>query len=123
MGNKKLSRRFSFEELKDFHWRGNVRELRNYLEKKLIYSSLGEQIQPVVTDNLPEEGEQKQIMLLEDHVRDYVLKVLKTFKYNKTKTADALGLSLSTLKRKLKKWDVEVKKTLTTGLDPYSRNK
>lgn len=106
MGKKKSAPIFSFEDLKNHHWGGNVRELRNHLEKKLIYSSLGGTIQTgFKAPDLREEDESK-IIPLEDCIRQHVEKVLKKFNYNKTRTAQVLGMSLSTLKRKLRKWGI-----------------
>ncbi|MCK4836830.1 MAG: sigma-54-dependent Fis family transcriptional regulator [Candidatus Aminicenantes bacterium] len=112
MGKKKLSPLFSFDSLKNYHWKGNVRELRNHLEKKLIYSSFGEKIQPAVNDISVSKTPKESIIPIETVVRDYVLEVFKRFDCNKTKTANALGMSLSTLKRKLKTWDIKVEKSL-----------
>ena len=115
MGKKKVKPLFSFETLKNYDWQGNVRELRNHLEKKLIYSSFGEKIQPVVNDRSitpsPEEG----VIPLEAVIREHVLNVMKGFSYNKTQAATALGISLSTLKRKLKSWDIKIEKSLKEG--------
>lgn len=114
MGKKKLIPMFSFDDLKNFYWQGNVRELRNHLEKKLIYYSLGEKIPTADTDDTFNIKEKNIIKPLDNYIHDYILEVLKTFNYNKTKTAKALGLSLSTLKRKLNKWDIRVEKRIIT---------
>jgi len=107
MGKKKSAPMFSFEDLKDHNWRGNVRELRNHLEKKLIYSSLGDSIYTGgFKSPSPDEEQNKTIVPLEVCIRQHVEEALEKFNYNKTKAAEALGLSLSTLKRKLKKWGI-----------------
>jgi DNA-binding NtrC family response regulator len=106
MGIKKSAPVLSFEDLKHHHWRGNVRELRNHLEKKLIYSRLGESIQAGLKPPLPDEADEVNIIPLEDCIRQYVVSALRKFNDNKTKAAEALGISLSTLKRKLKKWEI-----------------
>jgi len=125
MGKKKSFPSFSFEELKRFPWKGNVRELRNYLEKKLIYSDMfdleeekerGEKL----LDDLQKEQvfqesnsvTRKEIKPLDIYIRDYVVEILKYCDYNKAKTSRVLGLSLSTLKRKLRAWGVVIKKNL-----------
>ena len=125
MGKKMAPPGFSFEDLKELPWKGNVRELRNYLEKKLIYSDMAEveeipgmeeefRDQPVKSSFSPEPGimNGKAIKPLEDYIRDYVLETLKYCNYNKAQTARVLGLGLSTLKRKLQGWGVVVKKDL-----------
>lgn len=55
----------------------------------------------------------KEIKPLDDYVREYVLAVFEQCDFNKAKTARMLGLSLSTLQRKLRRWGVTVTKNLT----------
>jgi DNA-binding NtrC family response regulator len=115
MGRKKISPPAGFENLNKFPWKGNVRELRNHLEKKLIYQSFGDEIEPAMAE-LPSTPIKKNMIIpLDLYIRDYVLDTLKHFQYNKTQTAEALGLSLSTLKRKLKQWDIVVEKSIKSG--------
>jgi DNA-binding NtrC family response regulator len=112
MGKKMLTPWFSFEDLTKLPWKGNVRELRNHLEKKLIYLDMGDVYQSSADSPSREQKITKEIKSLDDHIQDYILEVLEYCNYNKAKTARDLGLSLSTLKRKLQKWGVEVKKSM-----------
>jgi two-component system NtrC family response regulator len=115
MGKKLVTPGFSFEELKKFPWKGNVRELRNYLEQKLIYSDMEEVFQPE-TAAIPagEPKKKREIKPLDDVIREYTLEILEYCDYNKARTARELGLSLSTLQRKLRDWGISVRK----GIDP-----
>jgi DNA-binding NtrC family response regulator len=128
MGKKMSPPPFSFEDLKKFPWKGNVRELKNYLEKKLIYSDMVEMedIPRMEEENRDQSGrnsfyhepemiKRKEIKPLDDYIRDYVIEILKYCKYNKAQTARVLGMGLSTLKRKLLGWGVVVKKNLDQG--------
>jgi len=117
MGKKMLTPWFSFEDLKKLPWKGNVRELRNHLEKKLIYLDMEEVYQPEADSTSRKQKIAKEIEPLDDHIQNYILEALEYYNYNKAKTARALGLSLSTLKRKLQKWGVEVKKTMNVKSD------
>ena len=125
MGKKMSPPPFSLENLKNMPWKGNVRELRNYLEKRLIYSDMediadipgmeGEHRDQSAGGSFshePETIKRKEIKPLDDYIRDYVIEVLEYCNYNKAQTARALGLGLSTLKRKLQGWGVVVKKNL-----------
>ncbi len=125
MGKKMSPPPFSFEDLKKLPWKGNVRELRNYLEKKLIYSDMPEMedipgMEEEYRDQSPRNSfshepdiiKRKEIKPLDDYIRDYVIEILKYCNYNKAQTARVLGLGLSTLKRKLQGWGVVVKKNL-----------
>jgi DNA-binding NtrC family response regulator len=112
MGRKLLTPTFPFDDLKTFPWKGNVRELRNHLEKTLIYLNMGEDYQPDMKASAPDKKRDKHLIPLDDYVRDYVLEALEYCGYNKAETARTLGLSLSTLKRKLRKWGVHIKKEI-----------
>jgi DNA-binding NtrC family response regulator len=91
-----------------YHWPGNVRELRNVLERAAIVqagrplapSGLlagGAMASPVVT--APDETEILPLSVVEErHIR----MALSRCKGNLTRTAKALGIALSTLKRKVK---------------------
>jgi len=103
---------FPVEELLTKEWRGNVRELRNHLERTMIYSALPDIDPPDQESKFIDENGRDEIILLDEYVKGYVLKVLKKFDFNKMRTAEALGMSISTLKRWIKKWGIEIKKTL-----------
>jgi len=111
MGKKKVRPGFSFQSLAGYPWQGNVRELRNHLEKQLIFSSFGESAPPPAEHDATGRSPVK-IPPLETVIRDHVLQALKKLDYNKSRTARALGISLSTLKRKLRSWDIRVQKGL-----------
>ncbi len=96
--------------LEQYNWPGNVREVRNVVERAVILSS-GEFIEPkhlppLVTDSpdvvkpvvalepgtTVEEAERRLILMTLEHTRD-----------NKTRAAEILGISLKTLHNKLNK--------------------
>lgn len=112
MGKRVFAPPFSLNDLKEFPWKGNVRELRNHLEKKLIYLNMGEEYQPEMNPSARSDKKTREIVPLDDYIRDYVLEALKHCGYNKTETARILGLSLSTLKRKLHTWGISIKKEI-----------
>jgi transcriptional regulator with PAS, ATPase and Fis domain len=96
--------------LEQYNWPGNIRELRNVIERAVILSS-GEFIDPkllppLVTESpdvvkptlsltpgtTVEEAETRLILMTLEHTRD-----------NKTRAAEILGISLKTLHNKLNK--------------------
>lgn len=88
--------------LQRYDWPGNLRELRNALERALILSR-GE---PIALAHLPPEirtsapaGERP--MRLADVERVHILRVLASCGGNRTRAAELLGISRSTLKRNL----------------------
>jgi PAS domain S-box-containing protein len=101
--------------LQGYEWPGNVRELRNTLERALILSRGG----AVDLPHLPTEMRKgsrggggghagastvrprSTAVRLEDVERDHILQVLDDAKGNRSRAAQLLGISRSTLKRKL----------------------
>ena len=110
--------RFSPEAMKimqDYYWRGNVRELRNVIERVLVLRK-GEVI---VSDDLPEEvgsNLPKPIDLileipengvsLDDVEEELLLKALEKNNWNQTKTAKFLKITRATLIYRMEKYDI-----------------
>jgi DNA-binding NtrC family response regulator len=96
--------------LEQYNWPGNVREVRNVVERAVILSSSdfieAKHLPPLVTDSpdvvkpvvalepgtTVEEAERRLILMTLEHTRD-----------NKTRAAEILGISLKTLHNKLNK--------------------
>ena len=111
----------ALQALEGYSWPGNVRQLRNVMEKTVILAS-GEKIS---VDDLPaeitaaptREPAAAQVaaaepapaagLSLQETEKRQILAALAAAKNNKTKAADALGISRRTLHRKLKEWGVE----------------
>jgi PAS domain S-box-containing protein len=92
--------------LQRYDWPGNVRELRNVLERAMILSRGDalevEHLAPELHDPRPGDTSEK----LEDIERAHILRVLDAAQGNRTHAADILGISRSTLKRKLAEYGV-----------------
>lgn len=91
--------------LRQHAWPGNIRELRNVMERCVILAN-----GPLLTPGLlPVEIQRKDtnaadmadVLLLADMERLHIRKVLEYTNGNKTKTAELLGIALTTLYRKL----------------------
>jgi DNA-binding NtrC family response regulator len=103
-----------FERLARYSWPGNVRELRSVLERSLIIHR-GQT--PAPSRLLPGAGgssgrptpvkEPSQISPLADVERDHIARVLVELGGNLTRSAQALGIALSTLKRKIERYQLE----------------
>ena len=93
--------------LSDYAWPGNIRELRNTLERAVILCGTG-LIEP---EHLPSElagggGESAYLKLpyglpLREVEKEYILATLGRLQNNKARTAQALGISEKTLYNKL----------------------
>ncbi len=98
-----------------YPWPGNVRELENAIERALILSPGDE----ITWDALPPAllGARKQkeeipipppVLTLEELERRYILRVLEETQWDKVKTAEILGINLSTVYRKLARYGIRV---------------
>jgi transcriptional regulator with PAS, ATPase and Fis domain len=96
------------EKLQLYSWPGNIRELKNVLERSLI-GAHGGAIQPselIGATRTPDEGRPRErpsetvIATLEEVERRHIIHALERFSGNITQAARALGVSISTLKRK-----------------------
>ena len=93
--------------LTDYAWPGNIRELRNTLERAVILCGAG----AIDAEHLPTElsaggGESAYIKLpfglpLREIEKEYILSSLARLQNNKARTAQALGISEKTLYNKL----------------------
>ena len=88
-------------------WHGNVRELRNVVERSLIMAD-GERLS---ADTLSPEfragaGAPPDSLALDALERHHILKVLEYAKGNKTEAARLLGIGIATLYRKLESYGV-----------------
>ncbi|MCC6545624.1 sigma-54-dependent Fis family transcriptional regulator [Candidatus Sumerlaeota bacterium] len=99
--------------LQNFHWPGNVRQLRTVMESAVILTS-GKEIQP---RNLPDEVRSEKMttggvklrvgMTVEDAERELIKATLADFQGNKARAARTLGLGRKTLYRKLQQYGIE----------------
>jgi two-component system response regulator AtoC len=98
----------------DYDYPGNVRELKNILERLVALASTD----VIETDALPEHVAKRRekmtttVSLAEvaaEAEKEYITRMLKSAKGNKTRTAKLLGISRKTLWEKIKLFDIEKK--------------
>lgn len=99
--------------LMKYHWPGNVRELENLIERAVVTSK----VDVLTEDDFPAElaigriGEgmpKLQIpMKLEEGSRYLILKTLEKFNGNKTRAAEALGITTRTIRNKLAEYELD----------------
>jgi len=113
--SKKLKRSINkitkgfLEQIKLYDFPGNIRELRNVIERSIILSEGG-----ILSENtLPKEFfhkehcEENGVTKLDEVEKKHILKILESVNGNKTKTAEVLGIGLTTLYRKLQTYGIE----------------
>ena len=89
----------ALKTLKTYHWPGNIRELRNHIERSLLLNT------PLDKKPAHQESVQKTSdKSLEAHEKTFILHTIHENNGNKSKAAMTLGISRRTLDRKLKRW-------------------
>ncbi|MDP4173738.1 MAG: sigma-54 dependent transcriptional regulator [Bacteroidota bacterium] len=102
------------EKLKAYNFPGNIRELRNIIERAVILTECN----IIGTESLPSEfnrfnrlGETKEIKTslpsLEEIEKQHILDILNQVSGNKTRAAEILGIGITTLYRKLQSYGLE----------------
>jgi len=104
------------EKLLNYTWPGNIRELRNTIERAVVLT----RYEKISVDDLPEKirdyktshllvgsDNPSELVPIQEVERRYILHVLKTVGDNKTLAARVLGLDRKTLYRKLQHYKVD----------------
>lgn len=91
--------------LTEFPWRGNIRELKNVLERAIILSE-GSSLTP---DLLPIQADPVSVQTgqLSETEKQQILTILNQKIWDKPAAAKALGIGLTTLYRKIKEFDLK----------------
>ena len=122
----------AFAALRAYHWPGNVRQLKNCLERAVILSNNGRitlselppevtrpaMVQPVMAGVAPVVAGDGEVPLpvvaapstpgsLREVERQQILAALEKTGWHRGKTAEILGISPSTLYRRLRDYDLE----------------
>jgi two-component system nitrogen regulation response regulator NtrX len=111
-----------------YHWPGNVRELKNIIERLVIMTPTGViskcDIAPLFeegkTQAYPPESEISSGTFRaakQDFERQYIVRKLREFDGNISRTAEAIGLERSNLHKKIRSYDLEVKNGSVDGAD------
>jgi two-component system NtrC family response regulator len=92
--------------LQNHPWKGNIRELKNVIERVVIlsdHSVLNAALLPYEFHQSHVEGD---VMKMETVEKMHIIKVLKHTQNNKTETSRLLGIGLTTLYRKLEEYHI-----------------
>jgi two-component system, NtrC family, response regulator len=113
--NKKINKISAeyLEILKHHTWKGNIRELKNVIERSVILTDGNEltvSSLPVEFQQIYSESSIGKILSAFDLAsveKIHIQKVLSYTNFNKTKTAELLGIALTTLYRKLEEYRIK----------------
>lgn len=105
----------AIEVLKKYHWPGNVRELQNTVERfKILCDSetitendIPFNLKSPILNSETDYFDEPSSFLLEQVEKRHILRVLNYFKGNKTKAAEAMGITVKTLYNKLSQYEKE----------------
>ncbi|MCX5820651.1 MAG: sigma-54 dependent transcriptional regulator [Deltaproteobacteria bacterium] len=111
-----------------YHWPGNVRELKNIIERLVIMTQAGViskcDIAPLFEEGkMPVSPPESEIAsdsfraAKQDFERQYIVRKLREFDGNISRTAEAIGLERSNLHKKIRSYDLEVKNDAGNGAD------
>lgn len=98
-----------------YSWKGNVRELRNVIERSVLVADFDEEF--LLKDYLPmeitgmepgEKVEERNEMSLRDYEKMIIENTLRKYDGNKTRTADVLGIKRQTLYNKIKEYGINI---------------
>lgn len=104
------------EALKQHNWRGNIREVKNIIERSVILTdsdeltleNLPNDLQNLLsTDTLPPNSKQLSAFDLASAEKLHIQKVMNYTNGNKTRTAELLNIALTTLYRKLEEFKIK----------------
>jgi len=99
--------------LLNYHWKGNVRELKNVIERSVVIANRDEDI--LTKNHLPIEiiennsfikGNSKTEMTLKEYEKFIIIYTLNKVNGNKTKAAKILDIKRQTLYNKIKEYNI-----------------
>ena len=109
--------RSAIHKLQQYNFPGNVRELKNLIERAFILSKGGNlQPQYFLLDDKHDLTAQADLIAdkslkLDEHEKQLILIALEKTQYNHQNAADLLGISRHALSRRLKKFEIEADKS------------
>ena len=103
------------ELLMAYHWPGNIRELKHFIEEAFLVSN-GTTIYPEnLPDDLRREDNPQPSGTLSEIEAQHIRKVLQSVNWNKRRASEVLGINRSTLYEKIRLYHIEKQEDLPLG--------
>ncbi|WP_346316900.1 sigma-54 dependent transcriptional regulator [Chitinophaga sp. YIM B06452] len=93
--------------LREHSWKGNIRELRNVIERAVILSDTPELDVSALPLDFRVNGPTDDALTLADAERRHIIRILQLVKGNKTKAAEVMQIGLTTLYNKIKEYNIQ----------------
>ncbi len=104
----------AMDSLLQYPWPGNIRELKNVLEKAVLLGEGKVLLAKHLPKEIPGEGppaktvpRDAQFTSLDEIERGHILQILEEAGWNQTKAAEILGIHRNTLREKIKKFELK----------------
>jgi two-component system, NtrC family, response regulator AtoC len=98
------------DRLMAHHWKGNVRDLENVLVEAVVRARgrvlLLDEIERTLSMNEPSVSAGLSPASLNGIEKEHIEKTLSQMGWNRTRTAQALGISMPTLRSKIRKYGI-----------------
>jgi Nif-specific regulatory protein len=115
----------ALERMMQYRWPGNVREIKNVVERAVVLAR-GDKIEAedLALTKLSTAGDTVDVvpaagafepMSLDELERRHILATLKATNWNKSQTANILGIERSTLDRKIRRYELDTHLPRRTG--------
>lgn len=96
------------DALQHHNWKGNIRELRNVIERAAILTDTDVlDVYALPLDFKQHDQQANSSLLLADVEKQHIIKVLGQVKGNKTRAAEVMGIGLTTLYNKIKEYQIQ----------------
>ncbi len=93
--------------LLSYPWYGNVRELRNVVERAVLFAESKRIDESDISCLFGESRNSGSFKTIKELEKEYILQVLKTVNFNKKRASEILGIPLRTFYRKLEAYGIE----------------
>ena len=93
--------------LAEHHWKGNIRELKNVMERVVILADDTEITEHLLPFEFHNEVKGNDPLNMQEMEKQHIIKVLKYTRGNKTETSRLLQIGLTTLYRKIDEYKID----------------